>query len=257
MGQSCDLSFQQRSLFQQGYQSFTQGELKQLEWGLRFTPTACSSITAYALVTQNPYLLFIVGTLGIWAFFFPGKHPMDLIYNHLVRHIFTAIKLPENPFQRRLACLAAGVMNFTAGFLFLGGFAMAAWIVGGVLLVLQAIVITTHFCTLSWMYEGLMRLLGKWNQPVEISQAKGLLQNGAVLIDVRSPTEVAKGTLEGAINLPLEELEKHIDKFKENICLVFCSSGTRGHIAKQKLENMGIANIFNLGTLERARTAIL
>jgi hypothetical protein len=64
---------------------------------------------------------------------------------------------------------------------------VAALIVGGLLLVLQMIVIFTHFCTLSWMYEGVMRLLGKWHELTSTDDAVALLNNGAMLVDVRTP----------------------------------------------------------------------
>ena len=249
-----ELSFQQKSLFQQGYQQFTPLELKQLEWGLRFTPAVCSLITATALYYQSPAVLFIVAALGIWAFFFPARHPMDLLYNHAVRHLFGAVKLPENPFQRRLACMAAGVMNIIAGTLFLAGLPVAALIVGGMLLVLQAIVIFTHFCTLSWMYEGVMRMLGKWHQPIDVDHARALLNQGAKLVDVRSPNEYAKETVVGAINVPLEEIHQHLHKIKDGSCIVFCNSGTRSHIAAQKLKSHhGHQQVFNVGPMEKAR----
>ena len=73
MSTTCELSFQQKSLFQQGYQHYSAQELKQLEWGLRFTPAVCSSITAYGLYAQQPWILFLVGLLGMWAFFFPAE----------------------------------------------------------------------------------------------------------------------------------------------------------------------------------------
>jgi len=254
MANTNELSFQQRSLFQQGYQQYSPQELKQLEWGLRFTPAVCSLLTAIALVFQLPYLLFAVSILGVWAFFYPARHPMDLLYNHGIRQIFGAAKLPENPFQRRLACLAAGFMNSSVAILFLMNNLPAAYIVGGLLLFLQVIVIFTHFCTLSWMYEGVMRLLGKWNQPVDVSEARKLLNQGATLIDVRSPTEFAKDSVAGAVNIPLEEIHLHVHKLAGKQCVVFCNSGTRSHIAKQKLhKEHGLEEIFNVGQLERAR----
>ncbi len=256
MAKTCDLSFQQRSLFQQGYQRFSSAELKQLEWGLRFTPAACSLLTLLALVYQSPYGLLVVASLGVWAFFFPAKHPMDLIYNHGVRHLFGAIALPENPLQRRLACFAAGIMNSVAALLLLMQLPMAAWIVGGSLLVLQVVVISTHFCTLSWMYEGLMRMLGKWHAPVALHEAKALLDRGALLVDVRSPNEFARESISGAINLPLEELHQHLDKFKEATCLLFCNSGARSHLAQQKLAGAGVREAFNLGAFGRAKSLL-
>lgn len=256
MSKACSLSFQQKSLFQQGYQRFNPGELKQLEWGLRFTPFVCSLLTAFALYIQQPYILLGVAALGIWAFFFPSAHPMDLLYNHAVRHAFGAVKLPANPFQRRLACFAAGMMNIAAAVLFLVGMPVAAMVVGISLLVLQAIVIFTHFCTLSWMYEGALRLLGKWHAPVHEEDAKRLLKQGATLIDVRSQTEFASESIQGALNLPLEELEHHVETFKQGTCLLFCNSGTRSHIAMEKLKSHGLDQIYNLGNFGRAKDIV-
>jgi len=256
MSRQCDLSFQQKSLFQQGFQKYSPQELKQLEWGLRFTPAACTLIAAIGLYLQQPAILFSVAVLGFWAFFFPAGHPMDMLYNNAIRPLFGATRLPANPFQRRLACLSAGVMNIMAGVLFLAGFPVAALVVGITLLVLQAIVITTHFCTLSWMYEGAMRLLGKWHKPVEIDNARQLLQGGAKLVDVRSPTEFAHGSLDGAVNIPLEELQDHLGVLEKLECLLFCASGTRSHIATEKLKSFGLNSVHNLGAMERAQSLV-
>ncbi len=256
MAKECNLSFQQRSLFQQGFQRYTPAELKQLEWGLRFTPAACSLIAAYGLFTQQPLILFFVALLGIWAFIFPAGHPMDLIYNRMVAPVFNAVKLPKNPFQRRLACFSAGLMNIIAGALFIFEMPMAAMIVGVSLLFLQAIVIFTHFCTLSWMYEGVMRVLGKWHAPVDIFEAKLMLKDGVTLVDVRSQNEFAKDSIDGALNLPLEDLEQHIETFKKDKCLLFCNSGTRSHIAAEKLKEFGVDEIYNLGDFSRAKSIV-
>lgn len=253
MDKTCHLSFQQRSLVQQGYQRYTPAELNQLEWGLRFTPASCSLIAAYGLYSQQPIILFAVALLGIWAFFFPAGHPMDLFYNHVIRPVIGAVKLPETPFQRRLACLAAGLMTIAAGVLFMVGMPITAMVVGVSLLVLQAIVIFTHFCALAWMYEGVMRLFGNWQVPVASDHAKQLLNSGALLVDVRSQNEFAKETLPGALNLPLEELHQHLEQFKQGVCLLFCNSGTRSHMATEKLKSQGLTNIYNLGAFDRAK----
>ncbi len=250
------MTFQQKSLFQQGYQSYSPRELKELEWGLRFTPFVCSAIAAYGLFTQQPAILLAVSVLGIWAFLAPAAHPMDLLYNHVIRHMTGAVALPENPFQRRLACLAAGVMNFTAAILFIFELPVAALVVGITLLILQAIVITTHFCTLSWMYEGLMRMLGKWNAPVSFNEAEDLLKTGARLIDVRSPNEFARGAIEGAVNLPMEQLEQHIDELKGTTCLLYCASGMRSQMAAEKLKQAGLTDVHDLGSKSRAEALI-
>ncbi len=178
MSDSSTMSFQQRSLVQQGYTDYSPQELTEMEWGLRFTPFVCALIALYGLVTQQPGVLFSVAALGMWAFFFPATHPMDMLYNYVVRPAFAAAKIPPNPMQRRLACLSAAMMNILAGSLFLLKLPTAAYLVGGCLLVLQAIVIATHFCALSWMYEGVTRMLGTWNRPLEPQVAQQLLTAG-------------------------------------------------------------------------------
>jgi rhodanese-related sulfurtransferase len=251
MSTNQDLTFQQKGLFQQGYQHYSPDELRQLEWGLRFTPAACSTITAFALYYQAPTALFVVAFLGMYAFFFPAGHPMDLIYNHGIRRLFGAVALPENPLPRRMACLAAGVMNTAAAFLFLAGLPIAAVVVGLALLCLQVIVITTHFCTLSYLYEMLLRVIGRWDVPVDIGQARQLLGEGAVIVDVRSQNEYAADETENSVNLPLENLEASLDQFRNIKSLLVCKSGARSHIALEKLRKHGIHDAWNLGPISR------
>lgn len=246
-----ELTFQQKGLFQQGYQHYSPEELRQLEWGLRFTPGVCSSITAVGLYLQAPPILLVVAFLGMYAFFFPAGHPMDLLYNHAVRRIFGAVALPENPLPRRMACLAAGVMNSIAAVLFLVSLPIAAITVGIALLCLQAVVITTHFCTLSWLYEHLLRALGKWEGHIDLDKAREMLSEGAVIIDVRSQNEHASDPVANSINLPLENLDDNLDEFRKIKGLLVCKSGTRSHIALEKLRKHGIRNAHNLGPISR------
>ncbi len=253
MVDNCKLTFQQQSIVQQGYANYSPQELKQLEWGLRFTPLACSLITLYGLVFWHPYVLFGVAVLGMWAFFFPAAHPMDLFYNHLVRPLFGAAKIPPNPLQRRLACLSAAMINIATGVLMLLNLATPAYIFGGLLLVLQAIVICTHFCVLSWVYELLANLMGKWNLPVEQQQAKSLLAKGATLIDVRSPQEYAQEHLPGAVNIPLETLPEKLSDLPEGPVLLHCKSGMRSNVATGILKKNKVAKVYNVGSYQRAK----
>ncbi len=251
-----DLNFQQRSLVQQGYTKFTRQELQEMEWGLRFTPFVCSLITLYGLATQNPWVLFGVSALGIWAFFFPAAHPMDMIYNYLIRPIFGAAKLPPNPMQRRLACFSAGFMNMAAATLFLSGLPTAALAVGWCLLVLQAIVIASHFCVLSWMYEGVSRMLGSWSFPIEPEQAQQFLKQGATVIDVRTPQEFAQQRVAGALNVPLESLADNLDQLPSGTLLLHCKSGMRSNMAAGLLRKKGYQEVYNLGGFDRAKSIV-
>ena len=69
---------------------------------------------------------------------------------------------------------------------------------------------------------------------------------GALMVDVRTPEEFASGSVKGAINIPLNEVESRINEFKgKPAVVVFCRSGNRSGQAKEILENNGIKNVIN------------
>lgn len=249
---AADMPIQHRNLVQQGYKDYTSAQLKQIDMGLRFTPAVCSAIAVYGLIIQSPALLFFVAMLGMWAFFFPSGHPMDLLYNKIICPLIKAEPLPANPLQRRLACFAAGMMNTAAAIFFLVGLPMAAYITGGLLMILQAIVIFTHFCTLSWIYEKVLNLIGQWERPIAIEEAKKLLANGATLVDVRGPDEFAAGHLDNAINLPLDIISSQADSLRDQCVMVYCASGMRSQMAKKQLVDGGLLQVYDLGGKNRA-----
>jgi rhodanese-related sulfurtransferase len=84
-----------------------------------------------------------------------------------------------------------------------------------------------------------------------------IINKDAFLVDVRSPQEFAAGSVPGAVNIPLERVEKEISKFrdKKNI-VVFCRSGNRSGQAKTILENNGITNVTNGGSWQNVNNYI-
>jgi phage shock protein E len=81
------------------------------------------------------------------------------------------------------------------------------------------------------------------------------LKAGALVIDVRSPGEFNSGHLAKAINIPVDEIEMALPKRvkdKNQVLLLHCASGMRSGVAKGKLNGMGYANAFNLGSYGRA-----
>jgi phage shock protein E len=78
---------------------------------------------------------------------------------------------------------------------------------------------------------------------------KDLIDNGAFLVDVRSPEEFAEGHVENSINIPVGDVMQNLEKFADkSSVLVFCRSGNRSEMAKQILQASGIQNVFNAGT---------
>jgi len=76
-----------------------------------------------------------------------------------------------------------------------------------------------------------------------------LLENGAVLIDVRTPGEFAIGNAPGSKNVPLDKIMhkvKNLEKIGKPIVLC-CRSGMRSGRATSMLKRHGIENVHNGG----------
>ncbi|WP_243226479.1 FAD-dependent oxidoreductase [Microbacterium sp. CIAB417] len=65
------------------------------------------------------------------------------------------------------------------------------------------------------------------------------LDHGAVLVDVRTPTENAAGSIPGAINLPLDEIRTRHRELGDRPIVVHCQVGQRGHTAARLLAQLG------------------
>lgn len=78
-----------------------------------------------------------------------------------------------------------------------------------------------------------------------------LLKAGAQLVDVRSTSEFAQGSLPNAINLPLQSVmnAKNILDIDRAIVL-YCVSGARSSTAKNYLVQMGFDNVNDLGSFK-------
>lgn len=76
-----------------------------------------------------------------------------------------------------------------------------------------------------------------------------VINEGAYLVDVRTPGEFAAGKVKGSVNIPLDKVGAELPKFKnkKNI-IVFCQSGGRSSQAKAVLEQNGFTNVVNGGS---------
>lgn len=86
---------------------------------------------------------------------------------------------------------------------------------------------------------------------------KGLLEQGAVLLDVRTPGEFAQGHAKGAKNIPLQSLQQQIDKLKKQgkPVVAYCRSGNRSGMAANLLNQNGI-EAYNAGSLGQAQRLV-
>lgn len=77
------------------------------------------------------------------------------------------------------------------------------------------------------------------------------------MLDIRTHDEFQLGSIEGAVNIPLDELRLHFDKIPRNKkIIVFCGVGLRGHVACRILSQSGFKEVYNLsGGLKTYETA--
>lgn len=70
--------------------------------------------------------------------------------------------------------------------------------------------------------------------------ARQLLAEGALLLDVRTPEEYAAGHIEGAQNVPLQELASRAGELpRVKTIVAYCRSGARAQSAATQLEELG------------------
>ena len=67
------------------------------------------------------------------------------------------------------------------------------------------------------------------------------------LVDVRTPEEYALGTIDGAVNIPLDDLRGRLGEIdRESDVIVFCAVGLRGYLAQRILLGRGYRRVRNL-----------
>lgn len=69
------------------------------------------------------------------------------------------------------------------------------------------------------------------------------------VLDVRRPDEFAAGHVEGAVNIPVHDLAKHIDQLPDDpstLIVVYCRSGVRSMFATSALLVLGYDKVYNM-----------
>ena len=82
---------------------------------------------------------------------------------------------------------------------------------------------------------------------VPITDRQTVVDAATQLVDVRQPDEVAAGTLDGATNIPLDQLPVRLDELDPTRrTVVLCRSGGRSTRAAEYLTTAGFADVINL-----------
>ena len=132
------------NLTTQGY-CLDDDERRRLAVGLRFSTGTCLLLVITALALESPAMSFALTGVGLIAGL-TSRHPSDLAWNHVVRHVAGGPALPRNPTRRRHAFKIGTVWLLVVGTLFAAGLDTVALILGGLLVAACATVTTTNFC---------------------------------------------------------------------------------------------------------------
>ena len=80
-----------------------------------------------------------------------------------------------------------------------------------------------------------------------------IINDGAILLDVRTKEEYNEKHIDGAILLPLDKIDidsiSQIVSEKDTPIIVYCRSGNRSQQAREKLIALGYSKVYDLGAM--------
>ncbi|MCC6805821.1 MAG: rhodanese-like domain-containing protein [Deltaproteobacteria bacterium] len=108
--------------------------------------------------------------------------------------------------------------------------------------------------TYLWIGLAIAFFLVTWflkRPDIRANAARELLGKGALLVDVRSPSEFTSGHLEGAKNIPVHLIGQRSGELgtKDRPVILYCASGARSAMAKRTLRAAGFTRVHNLGAM--------
>jgi len=85
-----------------------------------------------------------------------------------------------------------------------------------------------------------------------------LKQEQSVIVDVRSQWEYEEEHIEGAQNIPLEELMYKVEELKSlhRPVVLYCQSGSRSYMALTLLRQYGLTDVYNGGGIGDMQTLV-
>ena len=98
-----------KNLHIQGFDSYTDEDLNELKYGIRFAYIGCGLIVAVGLLMQSPQILGLAMVVAFFGVVLP-RHPLDYFYNS----ISGLINKPQTPLRTAQSKFACGVANSLA-----------------------------------------------------------------------------------------------------------------------------------------------
>lgn len=90
-------------------------------------------------------------------------------------------------------------------------------------------------------------LLNNEFKQVNINKVRELVEENAIIIDVREPKEYENGHIKNSKNIPLSEFRKRTNEIpKDKPVYLHCRTGQRSYNATLALKNLGYTNVYNI-----------
>jgi len=138
----------------QGFCDLDDATLGKFAPWLRWSPAICTVVMTVGVAMGSPAVLWTLAAIAFLGALLPF-HPFDLLYNHGARYLTGTGPLPRHGTQRRFACgLAAAWLLGTGGAFYLGS-DLIGYALGVPLILVAALVSTTHICIPSLIYNAL------------------------------------------------------------------------------------------------------
>lgn len=144
-----------KRLHTQGYSNFSDKELNDFKYGIRFAYGGCITLVALGLYFQSIPLFTIAALIALFAAF-PPYHPLDYVYNYGVRHLLKKPKLPPRTKQGRFACGIASVWLAITIYSFYRNQIVLGNILATSLLAVGSLVTFMDICIPSMIYNAIL-----------------------------------------------------------------------------------------------------
>ena len=103
----------------------------------------------------------------------------------------------------------------------------------------------------------MLQLLKKLFEKPLSTDFKSLMNNGAIIIDVRTAGEYNSGHIKGSLNIPVDRIASKVEEIrkKKKLVITCCRSGARSGMAAGILKKQGI-ECYNGGPWNSLQTKI-
>ena len=138
----------------QGFDGIPDQRLAAVAPWLRMAFALCAALAALGTITASSAVLGTLVVIAALAALFP-VHPFDLIYNYGIRHLTGTKPLPRRGGPSRFACGVGAVWLLGVIWAFEADYALAGYVLGGLLTSVALLVATTDICIPSMIFRAI------------------------------------------------------------------------------------------------------